>query len=126
MAATTRPTNGVLLTSPSLPDLGFRRSALQMLVEIRQALHFLYIHIVHTVEAFRAGPVTDPVLGVAHRVRDFELSPAVHHPNALHDVKLFTRRNTEAALIHPMMITPKELRVDDERLAVPSSHRLAV
>ena len=57
MAATTKPTNGVLLTSSSLLDLGFRRGALQMLVEIRQALHFLYIHIVHTVETFRAVPV---------------------------------------------------------------------
>src|SRR6185295_3437139 len=101
MAATTQPTNGVLLTSSSLPDLGFRRRALQMLVEIRQALHFLYIHIVHTVEAFRAVPVTGPVLGVAHRVRDFELSPTIHQANALHDVKRFTRRNGEAALIHP-------------------------
>src|SRR5688572_19673030 len=77
-----------LAPSHLLQHLRLGRRALQMLIEIRQARHFLNVLVDHTVEALCALPLAFPVLRVGHRVFDLEL--VAHHAEALDDVQLLT------------------------------------
>src|SRR5678809_237031 len=97
----TKPRLSVTLASPLLEHLRLRRRALQMLIEIRQARHFLDVLVVDAIEPLGALPVAFPMLRVGHGVLDLELR--ADHLEALHDVQLLTRRDRDAALIHPVM-----------------------
>src|SRR5678815_3409777 len=68
-----------------LQHLGLRGGALQVLVQVGQAGHFLDVDVVNPVEALGALPLPVPVLRVRHRVLDLELLPLAHQFDPLDD-----------------------------------------
>ncbi len=66
------------------------------------------------------------LFGVGQRVLDLDRLAVLDQPHALDDVQRVARRNARAALVEPVVVARKILRVDDQRVAFPVADRLAV
>src|SRR5215471_11691220 len=94
-----------------------------MLIQIRQTVYFRDIAIVYTPPLFGHLPLTNPALRIAERVFNLHCLSLIDQADTLHDVKIFAGRNSG---IDPVVVSGEVLRIDDQRITLPTAYRLAV